>query len=119
MRSREGKRRKPKYQKVIKIDLTTINAFRRPSKSDKIEPRRHPETLAVAHNEAGERVEADGHREEDVDVGVGGDNTVGVGGDDTDENDWRIVIGKGMMIMKRLTVTVRMMTNISTMRVRR
>ena len=31
----------------------TINAFRRPRKSDKIDPRRHPATLEIAHNEAG------------------------------------------------------------------
>ena len=35
----------------------TINAFRRPSKSDKIEPRRHPATLEIAHKEAGEVVD--------------------------------------------------------------
>ena len=39
---------------MIKVDVRTINAFRRPSKSDKIEPRRDPATLADAHNEAGE-----------------------------------------------------------------
>ena len=44
----------------------TINALRRPSKSDKIEPRRHPATLAIAHNEAGG---GDGH-----DDSLDGDN---------------------------------------------
>ena len=105
-----GRRKKEEAEipKGYKTDLMTINAFRRPSKSDKIEPRRHPDTLAVAHNEAGERGEADGHREKDVDVGVGGDNTVGVGGYDTDEgdNDRRNAIGHGKMIMEMLTVMV-------------
>ena len=100
MRSGEGKRRKPKYQKVIKIDLMTINAFRRPSKSDKIEPRRHPDTLAVAHNEAGEgeRGEADGNCGVDVDVGDGGYDT------DEGDNDRRIAIGYRKMIMEMLTL---------------
>ena len=49
----------------------TINALRRPSKSDKIEPRRHPATLAIAHNEAGG---GDGH-DDSCDVGTDdGDN---------------------------------------------
>ena len=51
---------------MIKVDVRTINAFRRPSKSDKIEPRREPATLAVAHNEAGE--EGDGEGGDGVDV---------------------------------------------------
>ena len=40
--------------KAMKVDLATINAFRRPSKSDKIDPRRDPGTHAIAHSEAGE-----------------------------------------------------------------
>ena len=46
--------------------LMTINALRRPSKSDKIDPRRHPATLAIAHNEAGG---GDGH-DDSCDVGT-------------------------------------------------
>ena len=38
---------------VVKVDLLTINALRRPRKSDKMEPRRHPATLADAHRDAG------------------------------------------------------------------
>ena len=56
--------------------LRTINAFRRPSKSDKIEPRRDPATLAVAHDEAGEAggdcdgVDVVGHRNDDGAIDV-------------------------------------------------
>ena len=45
------------HRKVIKVDLRTINAFRRPSKSDKIDPRRDPGTHAIAHSEAGEGID--------------------------------------------------------------
>ena len=56
--------------------MRTINAFRRPSKSDKIEPRRDPATLAVAHDEAGEAggdrgvVDVVGHRNDDGAIDV-------------------------------------------------
>ena len=43
--------------KAVKIYLMTINAFRRPSKSDKIDPRRDPGTHAIAHSEAGEGID--------------------------------------------------------------
>ena len=46
-----------KDRKAMKVDLTTINAFRRPSKSDKIDPRRDPGTHAIAHSEAGEGID--------------------------------------------------------------
>ena len=65
--------------------LMTINALRRPSKSDKIDPRRHPATLAIAHNEAGE---GDGHDDScDIDTYNGDDDKHIQDADDDNDND--------------------------------
>ena len=86
----------------MKVDLATINAFRRPSKSDKIDPRRDPGTHAIAHSEAGEGLVNAQQDElcrhvivdislpsEAVERRAGHDDTGGVdvGGDDNDEGD--------------------------------